>query len=210
VPAEGEPGGGVSGIVLAGGRSSRFGSDKLAEPVGGEPLLHRAVRAVAKVSDEVLAVASPSGDLPVLPSDLPVPARTIRDDEPHAGPLAALAVGLANADHPAAVVAGGDMPWLSPSVLSLLVDRLRSGDVDAAALELGGKAQPLPLGISRSALVTIRGLLTGGDRSLRSLLGGTRVALVEEPAWRALDPTGRTLADVDVPGDLTAGRDRPA
>jgi molybdenum cofactor guanylyltransferase len=210
VPAEGEPGGGVSGIVLAGGRSSRFGADKLAEPVGGEPLLHRAVHAVAQVSDEVLAVASPSGDLPVLPSDLPVPARTIRDDEPHAGPLAALAVGLANAEHPVAVVAGGDMPWLSPSVLSLLVDRLRSGDVDASALEVDGRGQPLPLAISRSALVTIRGLLTGGDRSLRSMLGRTRVALVEEPAWRALDPTGRTLADVDVPGDLTAGGDRTA
>ena len=210
MPAEGEPADGVSGIVLAGGRSSRFGADKLAEPVGGEPLLHRAVRAVAQVSDEVLAVVSPSGPLPDLPSDLPVPARTVRDDEPHAGPLAALAVGLSNAEHPVAVVAGGDMPWLSPGVLSLLVDRLRPGDVDASCLELGGQGQPLPLAVSRSALVTIRGLLTDGERSLRSVLGRTRVAVVEEPAWRAVDPTGRTLADVDVPGDLMAGDDRTA
>jgi molybdenum cofactor guanylyltransferase len=208
VPAEGEPGGGVSGIVLAGGRSSRFGADKLAEPLGGEPLLHRAVRAVAQVSDEVLAVVSSSGHLPALPSDRPVPARTTRDDEPHGGPLAALAVGLAYAEHPVAIVAGGDMPWLSPSVLSLLVDRLRSGAVDAATLELGGRGQPLPLAISRSALVTIRGLLADGERSLRSMLGRTRVALVYEPAWRALDPAGRTLADVDVPEDLMPGGDR--
>ena len=106
------------------------------------------------------------------------------------------------------VAVGGDMPWLSPDVLSLLVDRLRSGDVDAAALELSGEGQPLPLAVSRSALVTIRGLLAEGDRSLRSMLARTRVDLVDESAWRSLDPTARTLADIDVPADLMSGGDR--
>jgi molybdopterin-guanine dinucleotide biosynthesis protein A len=207
VPAEG---GGVSGIVLAGGRSSRFGADKLAQTVGGEPLLHRATRAVARAGDEVLVVVAHSGPLPALPEDLPVPIHTVRDDEPFGGPLAALAEGIARAEHPVAVVVGGDMPWLSPAVLSLLVDRLRSGPGDAAALELDGRRQALPFAIRGSALREIRALLAAGDRSLSSLLGRTHAAAVEEPAWRALDPTGQTLADVDVPGDLTAGGDRTA
>lgn len=205
VPAEG---GGVSGIVLAGGRSSRFGADKLGQTVGGEPLLHRATRAVARAGDEVLVVVAHSGPLPALPTDLPVPVHTVRDDEPHGGPLAALAGGIARAEHPVAVVVGGDMPWLCPDVLSLLVDRLRSGPSGAAALELDGRRQPLPFAIRRSSLGEIRALLAAGDRSLLSLLGRARAAVVEEPAWRALDPTGQTLADVDVPEDLTAGGDR--
>ena len=40
----------VSAIVLAGGASTRFGRDKLAEPVDGRPLLHHAAEAVAAVA----------------------------------------------------------------------------------------------------------------------------------------------------------------
>jgi molybdopterin-guanine dinucleotide biosynthesis protein A len=38
--------------VLAGGRSTRFGRDKLLEPLDGEPLLWRSIRALAGVCDE--------------------------------------------------------------------------------------------------------------------------------------------------------------
>ncbi len=41
---------GISGIVLAGGRSRRFGADKLTTDVGGRPLLHHAITALAAVS----------------------------------------------------------------------------------------------------------------------------------------------------------------
>ena len=44
----------VSGVVLAGGASRRFGRDKRAEPVAGVPLLRRAVDAVTEVSDDVV------------------------------------------------------------------------------------------------------------------------------------------------------------
>lgn len=40
----------VSAIVLAGGRSSRFGRDKLAEPIAGEPLLNRTIAALGPVA----------------------------------------------------------------------------------------------------------------------------------------------------------------
>jgi molybdopterin-guanine dinucleotide biosynthesis protein A len=42
-----------NGIVLAGGRSTRFGSDKLAASLDGVPLVRRAVDALAAVTDGV-------------------------------------------------------------------------------------------------------------------------------------------------------------
>ena len=51
----------ATAIVLAGGRSSRSGSDKLTVDLGGEPLLHRAIRAVAGICSE--AVVGPSTGL---------------------------------------------------------------------------------------------------------------------------------------------------
>jgi hypothetical protein len=45
-------------------------------------------------------------------------------------------------------------------------------------------------------------LLRQGRRSVRELLDVLGAEAVEESAWRALDPQGRTLVDVDVPDDL--------
>jgi len=86
-----------SAIVLAGGRSSRFGRDKLAEPLAGRPLLDHAVRSVAGVARDVvilgpgLPVSSPAGSMAV-PRGVTV--RFVPDAEPFAGPLVALAAGL--------------------------------------------------------------------------------------------------------------------
>ena len=52
----------VTAIVLAGGRSSRFGSDKLAARYGDSTLLARAVSGVAPVSTEVIVVVAPGDD----------------------------------------------------------------------------------------------------------------------------------------------------
>ena len=49
----------VTGIILAGGASARFGSDKLAAPVGGRPLLQHALEAVAAVAHDLVLQGHP-------------------------------------------------------------------------------------------------------------------------------------------------------
>jgi molybdopterin-guanine dinucleotide biosynthesis protein A len=46
--------------------------------------------------------------------------------------------------------------------------------------------------------------IAGGDRRLRGGLEPLATAIVPAKEWRALDPTGRTLIDVDRPADLAA------
>lgn len=116
----------ATGIVLAGGRSSRFGGDKLAAPLDGVPILERTVGAVAAACREVIVVLSPDAPVPSLPAQLHARVRVARDPEPFGGPLAATRAGLAGAWNPRAVVVGGDMPWLAPAVLELLLARLAS------------------------------------------------------------------------------------
>src|SRR4029450_11156904 len=43
-----------------------------------------------------------------------------------------------------------------------------------------------------------------GGRSLQALLGDLRTLVVEEPAWRRVDPDGRSFVDLDEPADLAA------
>ena len=79
----------VTGLVLAGGRSSRFGRNKLAEPIDGRPLLWHAIDAVRPLVDEVLVVAAPDSE-PILPPDV----RIVRDRVAFEGPLTGLLAGL--------------------------------------------------------------------------------------------------------------------
>ncbi|HET7902058.1 MAG TPA: NTP transferase domain-containing protein, partial [Candidatus Nanopelagicales bacterium] len=87
----------IGAIVLAGGRSSRFGSDKLAAQVDGAPLLHRAIDAARGVAARVVLVGpAPEG----LPADVVV----TREEPPFGGPYAAVVAGLDALDESATAV----------------------------------------------------------------------------------------------------------
>ncbi|HEU5205038.1 MAG TPA: molybdenum cofactor guanylyltransferase [Candidatus Limnocylindrales bacterium] len=188
----------VSGIVLAGGRSARFGRDKLAEPIGDTPLLHRAIDAVAAVAAEVIVVAPPDIQPPI-----PDGVRLVHDSAPYEGPLAGCLIGLTAAREPLVLVAGGDMPFLEPAVLELLVRSLEASATDAVLLEHRGRRQQLPFAIRTGAGTDLATrLLAQGERRLGAIAEHLIVRVLLEGEWRPLDPEARTLRDVDEPDDL--------
>lgn len=198
---------GVTAIVLAGGRSSRFGSDKLAVELNGVSILERAMRAAGSVSDEVIVVGLPNPSM--VPGGRPCPPlRAVPDDQPHAGPLAALVGALRETSTGLAIVVGGDMPELAPAVLEAMLEQLTSDeDLDAALLEGLGPAPPrrqvLPVALRVApAAAAAAAAVQAGDRSLTRLVDRLRSAEIPAAAWLAIDPTGRTLLDVDRPVDL--------
>jgi molybdopterin-guanine dinucleotide biosynthesis protein A len=139
---------GATGIVLAGGRSTRFGSDKLAALVDGVPLLHHPVLRLAEICREVLVVLAPGGEAPALP--LAAPVRLVRDATEGEGPLAGVLAGLTETVTDWALVAGGDMPDLQTSVLLEMLRVAGEAGADAVALQDGERLRPLPL-VLRSA-----------------------------------------------------------
>lgn len=203
-----------TGIVLGGGRSSRFGRDKLVEPLGGEPLLWRPIRALAPVCREIVLVLGPDGPLPPLPPDVASIVRVARDPEPFGGPLVGLAAGLAVATGRWVVVVAGDQPNLRPGLLGLLAELIaterasRTGAVaDAtravALVDEAGVTRPLPCALDREAAqVAAESLLTSGERRLRALLAALDVVAIPEAAWRSVDPDAGWTRDIDLPDDL--------
>lgn len=140
---------GLTGILLAGGASSRFGSPKELAEYEGETLADRAWRLLGEVSDERLVIGH--GGLA----------------DPGTGPVAAIAVGLRAATHELAVVIPVDMPLLTSEALRLLADACR----DAAVAQAG----PLPCAIARRTLPAFE----TGERRLRTVLDGLDTAHVE-------------------------------
>jgi molybdopterin-guanine dinucleotide biosynthesis protein A len=196
--------------VLAGGRSTRFGADKLAVSIRGRPLLHHAVAAVGACCEEVLVAVAPDRD----PADpLLDPAtlsqlvrgrvRIVRDPVPDGGPLVGARSGLEAATTDAALLAGGDMPGLLPAVLDDLLERLSIGHAAAVALDDGAGLRPLPAAVRIApALTAADALLDRGEGSLRALLRALDVLAVDRETWSALDPGASSLRDIDEAGDL--------
>lgn len=191
----------VTGVVLAGGRSARFGADKLAVEIDGRPLLHHAIEAVAAVASSVVVVAAP-GIAPLVPAGLDARVRIVHDPEPYGGPLVGLAAALAATEAPIALVVGGDMPRMVPLVLRRLVATVGPGR-PAVSLEIPGRIHPLPMALdvlaARPAATTV---LERGGRSLRELLHELGAISIPAPVWLALDPSGATIVDIDRPSDL--------
>jgi molybdenum cofactor guanylyltransferase len=200
----------VTAIVLAGGASRRFGSDKLVAPVGGMPLLHRAVLGVVAVADELVIVIAPEAPEPSLPDGIAVPVRFVRDAEPDKGPLVGVLAGLEAAESDLAIVVAGDMPLLVPAVLRRCLDVVGGGGDDAVVLEdPSGLLRPFPMALSVAAarLAAAAGV-AAGERRLGRLLERLGTQTLPANEWRALDPDGTTLWDVDRPEDAVRLADR--
>ena len=197
----------ITGIVLAGGRSTRFGGDKLAVEIGARPLLHRAIEAVAGVVDEVVVVVGAAMPAPLLPAGLRDSVVVARDAVAGQGPLAGLAAGLAVASHPLALLVGGDQPALQPALLRELLGRLDAGTdgvpFDVVCLEEDGQVRPLPAALRVATVQPAAEVArVSGTRSLMGVFGRLRVQRLTPVEWGALDPAGDSLRDVDTRDDL--------
>ena len=203
----------ATGIVLAGGESSRFGSPKLEVLVDGEPMLARAIRSVAAVADEVIVAVGPSTvDRDRVAAQLEQAGLDtgsvtfVHDARPGLGPLAGLEAALAAATQPLAIVVGGDMPRLAPRVLRVMLAALEVAD--AGQLDGPGGPRSLPaavrVGAARKATARALAAPERSSRSIYAMLQLLQPRAIQEEAWRPLDPSGGSLVDVDTPADLEA------
>jgi molybdopterin-guanine dinucleotide biosynthesis protein A len=161
----------LTGILLVGGSSSRFGSPKALALFEGETLAERAWRLLGEVCVERIAVGRSDG----------LPFETLED--PGTGPVAAIAEGLRGATHEVAVVVPVDMPLLTGDALRLLAGACR----DTAVAQAG----PLPCAVARRELPAFE----TGERRLRTVLEGLDTVRIElEPTLLA---NVNTPADLD-------------
>jgi molybdenum cofactor guanylyltransferase len=173
----------LTGILLVGGASSRFGAPKALARLGGETLAERAWRLLTRTCDETIAVGKQADALP-----LPFPV--LDDGSPVRAPVAGVVAGLRAARNDVSVVVPVDVPRLSAES----IEALAAACADAAVPPSG----PLPGAYRKSALGVLEQRLAAGRLALRDALTELDVHLVE------LDP--RELANVNTPADLEALR----
>ncbi|MCY4165932.1 MAG: NTP transferase domain-containing protein [Gammaproteobacteria bacterium] len=166
----------LCGLVLAGGLSARFGSDKAAAQIGGMSLLERAVRLLASCLGEVWVSVRAEQAADRLRSRF----RCLADRHPGRGPAAGLEAAHAQAPDRAWLALACDQPGLSANEIRRLIAE-RDADCAATAFCNPGSGAPEPLcAIYEPA--TLAGLAeavaAGAALSLRDYLGGRPLKLM--------------------------------
>lgn len=196
---DGTPGGiiaDLTGVIVAGGRSRRMGSDKALLPFRGEPLIAAVHAVMQPLCGEVLIVARDPA-----PYDF-LSARSVHDILPAEGPLIGIHAGLVASRSEWIVVVGCDMPLLQTGLLRYLIG-LRWG-WDAVVPRRSAGFEPLHALYSRSCRRPIEKIVAGGQRRVSAFFDAVRVRSVATTELRRHDPELRSLRNVNTPADLAA------
>jgi molybdopterin-guanine dinucleotide biosynthesis protein A len=181
----------VPAYILAGGLSSRFGSNKARALIDGRPMISRVAQSAALSARDVTVIAQLNAQY----EDLGL--GTIADLRPGLGPIGGIETALADALQRKcdwAFVLSVDLVMLRPHWLARLC-REAAGPVQAVAFR-GQYIEPLCSLYRASALEHVRRFIDGGGRAVCRLLEELKTAWIPLPAdWP-------TLAHVNTPQEL--------
>jgi molybdenum cofactor guanylyltransferase len=168
----------LTGILLVGGASTRFGSPKALANLDGRTLAEIGWEKLA-FCDERIAVGKTADGL-----ELPFPV--VDDGTETRAPIAGVVAGLRVAANDVCVI----LPVDTPSMEATALADLAAACADAAVPESG----PLPGAYRRSALPTLERRLAAGELALHQALDELETRIVR------IDPA--QLANVNTPDDL--------
>lgn len=184
------------GVILAGGRSSRMGTDKAEVVLAGRTMLDHVYQALSQITEEVVV----AGREEARDGITAIPDRGVA----HQGPLAGLA--SARAAHPKAVlvVVAVDQPWVRAETLGELV-----------SLASGLPVLPVEDGIRQTTCAVYpAAVLDGIDEelaaggSIQSLLDRVSFLPVTDDEWSGWGEDGRSWYSADTMAAIEVGLDR--
>jgi molybdopterin-guanine dinucleotide biosynthesis protein A len=181
-------------VILAGGKSLRFGRDKAWAEYRGVPLIVQLSRTLESAGFSI----SISGNDKRL-KELAYPV--IADEYPGEGPLCALHSVLRAVQSEHVLLVACDMPFPE---MNLLIEMWRQRNASPLVwLKQQGQISPLPGVYAARLLSRIAAFVARGRRDLKVFMEGEEPPhLIPASHWRKFDPMGTTLRNINYEGDL--------
>lgn len=187
-----------TGVILAGGRSTRFnGTNKAFLKVGGRKIFDVLYDRMESLFSRLIVVTN--SPLQYLPWDCEI----VTDIYPNSGSLTGLHAGLFYAPSEYAFVTACDTPFLKTGLIRLLLDQIESG-VDIVIPETFAGLEPLCAVYTRRCLKAIEQQLEGGNMKIRSFFSAMRVKKVPEVQLRRQDPELTSFFNINTPAQMAA------
>ena len=189
----------MTGVVLAGGRSTRMGSDKAFLEVSGDRVLPALVESLMPMCAGGVTVVrrAPGQEMPPLPEGTTV----VEDLLPDHAALGGLYTGLALARTPYVFLAACDMPQLDPALVEWL-RTLPPKTADVLLPVAHDREQPMHAIYGHRCLGAMKEALLSGELAMGRWYGSVRVERVTHDRWREIDPTGASFVNVNTPEQL--------
>lgn len=169
----------MKGIVLAGGKSRRFGTDKALARVDGMPMLERAVNLLTELNLAPCVITNGFNDYAFLGCE------TERDVIAEQGPLGGIYTALTKFKNSPILVLTCDMPLVSKEMILFLMDSHCEGSEASVFKNTNGLFEPFP-GIYNSCLQRVAEEEIRENRlSMQSFIGhlSKKQALSIDPTW---------------------------
>ena len=188
----------ISSIVLAGGKSSRFGHDKVFKTVGDQNLLDLVINRVSPLSQETILVTA--GRDALVQSDKYQGLRTVTDVYPGKGPLGGVYTGLLTSKSSFNLVVASDMPFLNTALLRHMIQV--SVGFDLVVPRIGELVEPLHAIYARNCLEPMAHLLRRNELSVHRLFPMVSTRYVEADEIEQFDPEHLSFFNVNTRADL--------
>lgn len=161
----------ITGIILAGGKSSRMGSEKGFLELNGKTFMTRIIEALKPLVNEIIIVSNASEyDVFNL--------KRVEDKIEAAGPLAGLYTGLFHSETENNIVLSCDVPLINTEILKQLIDGITS-ESDVIQIESQGKTMPLIAMYKKYCMLHFLKLLEQGEKRLRVAVAELRTKTIK-------------------------------
>lgn len=182
----------LSAVILAGGKSSRFGTDKTRMELSGRRVLDHLLAVFRDFPFRQLVIVTAKGK----EEDRPEGASILSDDQEGLGPIGGITTALRHL-RTGILIAACDMPFISRSVIAWLLDQY-DADVDAIIPKHAQGIEPLFAIYRTSALATLEAEIQSGRYALHLALDHVRARFVDVPAEFSFE---REFSNINTPED---------
>ncbi|MFH1489825.1 MAG: molybdenum cofactor guanylyltransferase [Pseudomonadota bacterium] len=186
---------GVTGIILAGGKSHRYGRNKALADFDGVPLLERGIGVLRTLFRDLVIITNTPDEYARF--GLPMFSDLIKG----LGPLGGLYTGLRAIEDGWGFFAACDMPFLSRDLIQYIVGR-RDG-YDAVVPRVDWKIDALHALYGKACLPAIKTMIDARDFQIIKLFGKIRIKYVQEEDIRVFDPELKSFININRPQELS-------
>lgn len=193
----------MSAIVVAGGVSKRFGQNKALVELAGKPLVSYVVDKAISVVDDVTVVVNSETQKKKIAEAVNKKTRIMVDQADVQTPLAGALTGFEAVQTEYAILLACDTPFLSPKILSLLLE-VSANRSAAIPRWSNGNIEPLHASYHASAAAkATKTAIENGRFDMRAMVDNMRkVRYISTMVLRQLDPKLTTFFNINSPNDL--------
>ncbi len=191
----------VTGIILAGGKSSRMGRNKALLDFGGRSIIEHTVDLFKSIFAEVILVTNTPGEY----ANLGI--KTVTDIFPGKGSLGGIYTGLIHSAHDYSFIASCDMPFLRRELIEFLISLKE--DYDAVVPRLKDGYEPLHAVYSKRCIKPIESMINKGDLRIIGFYPEVRVREVSEEELTPFNPESSSFININTPEEYEDAVRRP-